>query len=232
MGVHLLTSCKMFQRGKSSPLWDDATHVESLKSTNFTVLEVSKAFWCGFVWSLSRKLWITARLNASGCRTLDSNAKQTWCYCLICQKSCRDITFRLVFWCGFFGINMRLCPLQRWRVLWRPIRFFCFSMLIGRTVSQRNWTEQASGFNEQGWLPFCGNTCFRQKVLSYCVTGTESSSGKGGKKPMVKSMKEYYSCNHTLHIHTFRARNDLSFCFWQDQEGNVFFLGLSKRNRR
>lgn len=100
MGVHLLTSCKMFQRGKSSPLWDDATHVESLKSTNFTVLVVSKAFWCGFVWSLSRKLWIMARSNA-----LDSNAKQTWCYCLICQKSCRHVTFRLVSWCGILALT-------------------------------------------------------------------------------------------------------------------------------
>lgn len=46
---------------------------------------------------------------------------------------------------------------------------------------------------------------------------------EGGKKTNGEELKESYSCNHKLHIHSFTVRNDLSFCFWQDQEGNFFF---------
>lgn len=44
-----------------------------------------------------------------------------------------------------------------------------------------------------------------------------------------EELKESYSCNHKLRIHSFTVRNDLSFCFWQDQKGN--FFGLCKLNR-
>lgn len=113
----------------------------------------------------------------------------------------------------------------------RPIRFFFsgiawFSLWTGCTVSQQNWSGQVNGFNEQAWLPFCGNTCFRQRFWVSVWQG-HSLPLEGGDG---EELKESYSCDHKLHIHSFTVWNDLSFCFWQDQNSFFFFFWTQKTN--
>lgn len=127
--------------------------------------------------------------------------------------------------CSFMwssGIHVWLWPIRFLRALYGSVRWLV--ALLRSRIDRCKWTFlmsragshfAATHVSDKGFELLCD----RDRIFLW-----KEGGGGGGEE-----LKESYSCNHKLHIHLFTVRNDLGFCFWQDQ--NDIFFGLRKQNR-